>query len=203
MIIFEEEGHRYFNQAEDGTRRELVSVSRALKDAGLVDDTHFRPHHAQRGKMIHRACMLAAQDVLDPETVDPAIAGHVRAWRLFLSDVHATVLRLEYIVGDLQLGGGYAGRADCKLLVVGFPYPVLVDIKSGSPAPWHVVQVGGYLRGDPDGWQHLSGAVVYLKSSGSYRLHQLDYGRKERAVRQFEALMTARQSAPLFEEVVR
>jgi len=199
MIVFEEDGHRYWYEPGDGTRRELVSVSRALKDAGLVDARYFRPHHAQRGKMIHRACMLAAQEVLDPETVDPTIAGHVRAWQGFLLDLMATVLRLEYIVGDLELGGGYGGRVDCKL-AVGGPYPVLVDIKSGSPASWHEVQIGAYLRGDPDGWEHLSGAVVYLKASGRYRLQQLDYGQKVAAVRQFEAIMMARQGEPLFAE---
>ncbi len=195
MIFFQEDGHKYFDDQLGGPPRELVSVTRVLQDAGLVDTWYFKPIHAHRGKMVHRACIMEAQQVLDPQSLDPQIAGYVMAWRRFLSDLNATLLELEYITADLGLG--YAGRVDCRLSIPGRELPVLVDIKSGSKADWHRTQVGAYVRTGA-GLEHQDCAILYLRESGRYSLDLLDYWQKQRAVREFESLMQDRQEAPLF-----
>lgn len=195
MILFEEDGHRYFDEQLDGPPRELVSVTRVLQDAELIDARYFKPRHAHRGKMVHRACMMEAQKVLDPQSLDPQIAGYVMAWRRFMADLNATPLELEYIMADLELG--YAGRVDCRLSIPGRELPVLVDIKSGSKADWHRIQVGAYVR-TCAGWEQQDCAILYLRESGRYSLDLLNYWEKQAAVLTFEALMHDRREALLF-----
>ena len=144
MITFKAKTHQYF----DGDR-ELISVTKALQDAGLVNTDYFLPKHAQRGRAVHKACVMEAQKILDPTSLDPQIVGYVQAWRKFLRDLNATPIALEYIVADRDLG--YAGRVDCLLSAPSLPRHFIVDIKSGSPASWHATQLGAYLRCDP-GW---------------------------------------------------
>ncbi len=183
MIRFEEEGHRYY----DGDR-ERVSVTRALQDAGLINTDYFLPKHAHRGKMVHRACMMEAQKILEPTSLDPQIAGYVQGWRKFLSDLNATITTLEYITCDLELG--YAGRIDCKLSVPGRDLPVLVDIKSGSPSSWHKIQLGAYVRTE----MRQEAAVLYLRPTGRYRFNLMTWEQQDQAVREFESLMHERDN---------
>ena len=195
MITFEEEGHRYF----DGDR-ELVSVTRVLQDAGLINTDYFLPKHAHRGKMVHRACMMEAQGILAPQSLDPQIVGYVQAWRRFLSDLNATIIKLEYFTAERDMG--YAGRIDLKMAVPGRPAPIIVDIKSGSPSSWHKIQIGAYLRAEGtwtvgEGW--MDGGALYLKPSGRYRFDLLDYAAKTEAIHRFETLIVERD--PLFTEV--
>lgn len=82
------------------------------------------------GSAVHAACHYADEGDLQPDTVDPRIAGYVDSWRLFRERTGFRPLLLETPLGhDLQR---YAGTVD-RFGVLGDGEPAIVDIKTGDP----------------------------------------------------------------------
>jgi hypothetical protein len=141
--------------------------------------------------MVHRACTLYDQGVLDTATLDPEIEGYYAAWLAFLSDTGAEILGMEYIIGDEVLG--YAGRVDRKIKLPNLIPLMILDIKTGAPADWHKYQVAGYARGDKymDGeeWVNLTAGTLYLKKTGKYKLETMSALSMAKYVHQFVNLV--------------
>lgn len=145
--------------------RELIGVTAALTEAGLIDSRFFTEDAADRGTYIHAACELVDRDDLD--FVEPEYDGYVAAYGLFLRDARPNWLHLEHVVYDATLG--YAGTADRVGLLNG-AWAVL-DIKTGPPAPWHGLQLAAYgrLLPGPTGLRPVR-YDLYLAETGTYRL---------------------------------
>ena len=61
----------------------LPSPSSLFKEFGMVDISHFKNHHRDRGHAVHAACHFWDDDDLEESTIGPAIAGYLKAWGRF------------------------------------------------------------------------------------------------------------------------
>jgi len=193
-IEYEEAGHRYWAVDAEGRRRFLPGVTHIIAAAGLLDTSHFRPWHAERGRMAHLAIALEAQGLLIESSVDERLRGYLDAWRRWRQIIGPhRIVRLEYTVGDPSLAGGFAGRADMEIEFAGDLW--VVDTKTGGAADWHELQVGGYLRGHLDG-PPRQGGRLYLGKDGRPSFRPLDATRRLYAIGQFEGLVGQYHAIP-------
>lgn len=162
-IIFDPDGHKY-SIDDHGRRWAVPGVSFLLEWRGLADHSHYRPGSGHRGSMIHRACALDAQKILDEKTLDPDIIGEVDAWKAF-SVLIEEIIDIEFTVGDARLG--FAGRADFKLKLKNRKRPVIGELKSGAKQKWHRQQVAAYVRG---GNEDSDGLIIYVKRNSNFSL---------------------------------
>jgi len=180
--------HRYWR--EKGKRRwELPGVSFLLEQK-FQKNPWFTKGSAHRGSMVHRACTLYDQGVLDESTVAPEIQGYLDAWRQFKADKCVTIDQVEFICYDLMLG--YAGTADRLIHWNTNPHPCVVDIKSGSKTETHWLQCAAYVRGIPEeialSWRQVDGLIVYVKPNGKYTLDYYSGARLTEAIRYWEVI---------------
>jgi hypothetical protein len=110
------------------------SVTQILRAAGYIDFSQVPRavlDEAQaRGRRVHRAAALLADDDLDWDSVDPADHGYVTAAADCLRSLGLTVTAVEPFISHPSLG--YAGQPD--LLGVDRDQLVVVDYKTGDPA---------------------------------------------------------------------
>ena len=151
MLTFDEATHTY---ALDGNP--LDGVTSVIKAAGFMPE--YKPQDAEwymsRGSMIHLAAELYDRRTLDEETLDPSIKGYLESWKK-ISDQAWVHIEMQLADQIYQ----YAGTID--------RIPLL-DIKSGSPAPWHKIQLGAYYGLCKCNVVPVkSGMAVYLQEDGS------------------------------------
>lgn len=117
--------HEYFlgNKKLDG-------LTATIAEAGLVGNFGGE-WYLERGTAIHLATELWDRDVLDESTVDPQIQGYLDSWKRFRKDQAYVPVEIEYPTYHPELLVG------CK--IDRLPGPL--DIKSGSPEPWHILQI--------------------------------------------------------------
>src|SRR5690606_908757 len=136
--------HRYML---DG--RELISVTTALREAGLIDDSFWTEEARLRGTYLHAAIALHNEGDLDISSLDPKLVPYFRGYERFLSETRVTIEQTEARVHDEALG--YAGTLD---LIVAWTSEDgqritrrgLIDIKTGSVPPSVGAQTAAYLR---------------------------------------------------------
>jgi hypothetical protein len=154
MIILAED-HRYI---DTDTGRVYPSVTQTIRDAGLMGYMPEDDWYLERGTAVHAATALWDRGELDEDTVDPAVAPYLDAWKRYRADMRDPDigLMIEQIVYDPIVG--YAGTMD----------RAGIDIKTGTSCPWHIVQCAAYhyacpIR--PPQWQS-----VYLSDDGKYKV---------------------------------
>jgi len=105
-LEFDEASHTY---RVDGRKVPGVTeVIRAFSPGFQASDWH-----KQRGIACHAAIALSNLGKLDWKSVDPAIAGRVRAWEKFRRDFGGTVIAVEKkLAHDMYL---YAGTLDAAI----------------------------------------------------------------------------------------
>ena len=131
--------------------------------------TYYRPAEADALGMIDR---LLWREALDEKKLEsPELAGYLEAWEAFIDDTGFAPELIEAIVGVETGPRPYAGTIDRLGILNG--RRIIIDIKSGGPAPWHVVQQEAYSiaeGGAPDT------ACLYLKETGRYSLKTYNIG---------------------------
>ena len=149
----------------------LVSVTQAIRAAGLMGDTsYFTDEARDRGTAVHQMVEFFDQGDLDEEGLDPALRPYLDAYQWFVHDHQPTWTHIEARRADLTLR--YAGTVDRAGTLVTTPHAVVLDIKSGAPAPWHRVQLSAYLRlvraelPKPVAIRY----ALYLSADGTYNL---------------------------------
>jgi hypothetical protein len=170
-ISFDEKEHRYYKEGT-GYKIPVPGVSELIESAGLKSTFGHTKWHATRGKFAHKAIWLDNDNRLDMETVDPEVAGYLVAWRNYKCASGIKVIASEQIVYNESLG--YAGTID--MIVASETVPFVLDLKTGSPAPWHKLQVLMYEEAArQSGLDVFKGAcsVLYLKQNGTYKLIHL------------------------------
>lgn len=162
--------HRYW-ELRDGKKREVPGVSHILEAMG-EKGSYYRKNtdfYMTRGTYAHKAAALDHAGELDESTVDPEIKGYLQAVRNFKREHMVTVLASEKSI--YHEGLDYCGTLDLVAVIARYSYPFVLDLKSGSPAPWHILQVAAYLlaHGRKE-WKKFGAALVYLKQTGRYTL---------------------------------
>lgn len=159
MLHFDEATHTYtFNS------RPVPSVTQVLQAEQFVDVTWFTEHGRDRGKKAHLAIHLYDMGDLDEDSLDPALAPYLDAWKKFKQDSGFKIYESEsaYYHPFLQ----YAGTPDKYGELNG--KAALIDIKTGAVQEWVRIQLSAYAELISNG--PLSRFSIQLKDDGSYRL---------------------------------
>ena len=148
--------HEYF---VDGVR--CPGVSEILLSAGITKPYTGDPFYGDRGTAVHAATWLDDQGVLDESTVDPRIVGYIEAWRKYRRESGFTPIGGETpLCHPLSRYAGTPDRWDASLLV---------DIKTGQEAPWHILQRAAYRELlKRSGVKIRRDCCVYLSADGRY-----------------------------------
>lgn len=162
MITFDPEKHEYYT--EDGVQ--LPSVTTILQEMGEIDRTYYTEDGAERGKAVHEAISLNEKEVLEPKYFqDSEIWPYIEAFTLFKIDTGWRTIKSEIIVASPPL---YAGTLDLVGAMRADEKKWIIDIKTGSLAKWHGLQLAAYCNAyslsiDKRG-------VLLLKNNGKYSL---------------------------------
>jgi hypothetical protein len=163
-LVFDEEAHEY---SIDG--RELISVTQALTEAGMVDTRHWTEEARLRGQYVHQCIALEAEGAIEESSVDPIVRPYFEAFRRFQRETSVTLELVERRVCDPMTG--YAGTLDA---IGRWPTGrrTLFDWKSGFLPPMAGPQTAAYLRCArylfPG--ERLNRAGLHLRGDGTYRL---------------------------------
>lgn len=144
----------------------MLRVTQILKTCGLIDDEWSSEEAMLRGTYVHEACALDNAGRLNDETLDPIIAPYVQSYRVWLVEMEPELLATEEEVRYEAMG--YLGHLDLRIRLRG--RHIVVDLKTGGPAPWHRFQLALYALAwaaqNPE--QPLPGrAALYLSKDGA------------------------------------
>lgn len=149
--------------------REFISVTTALKEAGLVDERWYDEASRDRGTYVHRALHLLDQGKLAEPAVEPAYAGYVLAYRQFRALTAPVWSHHEHAVYDEVYG--YAGTMDRAGILQSNNTRVILDIKTGAVPPWVGAQLAAYRRCLPDAHRYMR-VALHLRADGSFAVHE-------------------------------
>lgn len=167
----------------DGDGRRLVSVTEALKLAGLVDlsmiPAETLERARQRGQDVHAFCEGIALGLLDDEAPDPRIDGYVVGFRRFLSETSFKAEAAEQRV--VHAVYGFAGTIDLLGAIGSASW--LLDLKATAALPPEAKpQTAAYrmAKALAEKTPRRRG-VLHLRPDGTYRLdehkdHRTDEG---------------------------
>jgi hypothetical protein len=158
MVELDRATHTYSNG--------LPSVTEILRSAGLIDPTWYTDEARQRGTAVHSACEFYDQNDLDLDSLDPQIAGYVKAYIRFREMQDASPEWIEIPLSDKT--ESYAGTPDRVFIT---RPRSLVDLKSGSFHPSHKFQLAAYVNmlDDPFSYSRFG---LYLKENGSFSVRE-------------------------------
>lgn len=164
-LRFDDAAHVY--TFEDG--RQAVSVTRALKVVGYINDAYYTQFGRTRGTYVHQMLEWFDRGELDETTLDPQLWPYLDAYRTFLAETGATWDGIEVRLGDpARLIAGTLDRIG--------PFGLL-DLKSGAFEPWHCIQTAMYALLAQTNGLILSARRVkrwglYLTSDGRFDLRR-------------------------------
>ena len=158
-LEFDEATHTY-----SVSGKQMSSVTRILKSAGLIDERWFSDEGARRGSYAHKALELYDQSDLDEETLDPGLVPYLDAWKKFRSEFPCEILAVEERV--VHPVYSYAGTLDRRVKLKGKDEKAVIDLKTGEPQNWHAVQTAAYAMAFDEPMRRFG---VYL-SEGGFKL---------------------------------
>lgn len=159
-LTFRADDHTYW-LGEPDVGVKLYGANELLKSVGLIDTSHFTPGSAERGTLAHRATELYDDPewTLDEDNLDEALRPYLTAYKKF-SDVcqpEWTGVEQKLCDKSLRIAGTVDRVGTMRPGGTGRKQRVVVDLKTGSFAPWHSIQLACY--------QHL--ATVQLVLGGA------------------------------------
>ncbi|MDA8112095.1 MAG: PD-(D/E)XK nuclease family protein [Nitrospiraceae bacterium] len=160
-LQFRAEDHSYH---VNGVR--LPSVTEILKDVGLIDTTHFKPEHAERGTTVHEATQFWDETGMEDDTIPEELLGYLEGWKKFREE---TGFEPSHIEQSFYSPQGYAGTVD-RIGKTHKINPILLDIKTGPKQGWHRLQLAAYALMAKHElripiWEYWG---VHLKRDGKY-----------------------------------
>lgn len=145
-----------------------MRVTELLKSVGLIDDSRRDERAMERGTAVHMATAFDDEGDLDEQSVTAEVAPYLDGYRKWRREMGAEIVgKPEQKVADLALG--IEGTLDRLVKFNGNLY--VVDLKTGSPAPWHRWQVALYrlLWALQEKQPTPLGAALYLDGDSSYK----------------------------------
>lgn len=165
-ITFDELNHVYtLNGERIPGVTEILSVCGVSLDFDAPFVRSAAEFKADLGTKIHLACNLDDQNDLNEEALDDQIRPYLAAWRRFRANTKFNPVASEEMVYSAQ--HRYAGRVDCRGSMFCEPRHTLVDIKTGQPQRYHLLQLWAYSQCFTT--MDLSRRVVYLQDDGNYK----------------------------------
>lgn len=142
-------------------------VTDILKEAGLIDTTWFTDHARDRGTAVHLACQYDDEGTLDDASVTDELKGYLAAYRKW----KAQSGRTTFAAAETRIvhpSGLYSGSPD---RISDNPLAEVWDIKTGSPLPWHPIQLAAYANLMPYPYSYRR-FTLYLKEDGTYTVKE-------------------------------
>ncbi len=115
--------------------RKFDRVSWLIKQGGLLPDYNSNGNALEFGTNVHLTCEYFDRGILKESTLDPALKPYLEQWKAFMQS-RAKWNYIEHTVVSKIYG--YAGTLDRSY------NDCIFDIKTGSPAKWHGVQLALY-----------------------------------------------------------
>jgi len=162
-LVFDPERHAYIL---DG--RVIPSVTQILTAEGIINGQWYTEDGRRRGGHVHLALRYLDEGRLDEDSVTDEVRPYLEAWQRFISETGFICLQIEQPYADRNLG--FAGTPDRVGWMDGDKTLSIIDIKTGSPEPWHALQTAAYAVGI--GKRMAKRWSVYLRNDGNYRLVQ-------------------------------
>lgn len=142
---------------------EVPSVTQILSGVGIIANPFYSDYGADRGTKVHRATELYDRDNLDEDSLDPVLRPYVESWARFRAEKDFVPSLIEKRLYAQTYG--FCGTVDRVGKFNGVE--TVVEIKSGSPEPWHKIQLGGYrLLLNLNSIKCVSRISVYLSDHG-------------------------------------
>jgi hypothetical protein len=145
-LQFDELNHEY---RIDG--RPLPSVTQVLEDVGIIDYSKIpnetREQALERGRVVHLCTQFDdefsrdGQQLADEQIAD-SVRGYVEAWRRFRRETGFTPDLIEY--RSYHATHLYAGTLDRTGVFRAERTRFVVDLKTGTAAPWTRIQTAAY-----------------------------------------------------------
>lgn len=159
-MTFDQEKHEY---RKDGLVVPNVTLILAL--SGLVDATWYTEEGRRRGQAVHVATQFIDEGDIDWSSIHPTVAPFVEAYQRFKAESGFKPRQVEQrVFNEVYL---YAGTVDREGDLHGAD--VIVDIKTGDPAPWSALQTAAYAACYDTPHQRFA---LWLRNDGTYRLEQ-------------------------------
>lgn len=178
-LIFEAETHTYRVDGEV-----LPSVTQVLKAARLIDYSMIPQDILQaaaaRGTAVHQTLEALDNGLIDPNFVDPDIAGYVEAALRFYREANFEPTLVEY--RNWHKNWRYAGTLDRIGLMGGCQ--TILDFKTGILLPGHGLQLAGYLEMLPEPRRYRR-IALQLNADGTYRIQEYPAADYRRDIRTF------------------
>lgn len=148
----------------------LPRVTEIIKAVGLMPeyDSEDSDFYKTRGTLIHEACALIDRGEPIPTEEQAISEPYVEQWVRFCRERRAEFTKIEESFENIGLG--FRGTPDRVGYLDGdLNQEWILDIKTGSPAPWHGVQLAAYVMGT--GLIQTKRATVLLSPQG-YRFRE-------------------------------
>ena len=144
---------------------EYPSVTQVMKP--YINTDFFKPEHAERGTIVHAACLCDIQDLWHPP-LKPEYQGYFDSWKRWADNMIVKVILVETRLYDHDWG--LKGKPDLAAVLKGDTMASLTDLKTSQAEQrsWKL-QIAAYrhlLRKDKGISTHR-GMCVRLKSDGS------------------------------------
>jgi len=146
----------------------IPSVTQILTAEGIINGQWYTEDGRRRGGHVHLALRYLDEGRLDEDSVTDEVRPYLEAWQRFISETGFICLQIEQPFADRNLG--FAGTPDRVGWMDGDKTLSIIDIKTGSPEPWHALQTAAYAVGI--GKRMAKRWSVYLRNDGNYRLVQ-------------------------------
>lgn len=161
-LTFDAAAHAY---AVDG--QPVPSVTQIIRDGGCFPPftaTAATQWHLELGTAVHTAVQYHVEGRLDLDTVDDQVAPYLTAWECFRAAAGEDYELLAAEARAYDAAYRYAGTPDQVIRWKG--REAVLDLKTGTPAPWHALQTAAYAR-----LVDVPGRLtLYLARDGTYRL---------------------------------
>jgi hypothetical protein len=164
---------KYYEIHEEAwdTPKEVPRVTSILHAAGCMGGQWWTPESRDRGTRVHLATRLLDEGKLNWAALRDDERPYVEAWQAFKAENKVNILAVEEFLCDELYR--YAGTCDRKAYIYFGRDTALVwllDIKTGTPDPWHGLQLAAYARLlQQSSAQNPYRAGVYLQPNGRYK----------------------------------
>jgi CRISPR/Cas system-associated exonuclease Cas4 (RecB family) len=166
-FTFDAEKHEY---RIDG--KILPSITQILKDEGFIDSTWYNVAARDKGTMVHLLTHLWDVDELwDLDQVTNENRPYLEAYTAFLKENCVEITQSER---PMWHPSGYAGTPDKAAFFRENGERAVIEIKTGSKAPWHPLQTAAQailLKHLCPEYTLLDRYALYLSPNG-YKLEQ-------------------------------
>jgi len=164
IFRFDEKEHRYWLDDE-----ELPSVITILAASFPFNARRDVAEEArERGLIVHKACELDDQAILDESTIDDEIWPYLKAWRAFRSEHGFTPEGIE--VRRYHPQRKYAGTID-RIGRMRSGRHMVIDIKTGGRYAHYQLQLAAYVFLLDNPFEYHRGLVL-LNPDGSFEFEE-------------------------------